>query len=50
MNYARMYGRDDRIWTCDILLPTQSRRATKLRHVPKVLSSWGTKTLLIPRR
>ena len=31
MNYARGYGRDDRIRTCDILLPKQARYQTAPR-------------------
>ena len=31
MNYARVCGRDDRIRTCDILLPKQARYQTAPR-------------------
>ncbi len=47
LNYARKYGRDDRIRTCDILLPKQARYQTAPR--PEGVEQLGSSTLLVPR-
>ena len=46
MNYARMSGRDDRIRTCDILLPKQARYQTAPRPVRPLGEVYSFRRLL----
>ena len=41
-----LFGRNDRIWTCDILLPKQARY--QLRYIPIVLLRVKSKHIFLP--